>query len=47
MKKKLFLMIVLLCAVVQGAWAQSSWDEVYELTHAGVYINNGVVKVNK
>ena len=25
-------MIVLLCAVVQGAWAQSSWDEVYELT---------------
>ena len=32
MKKKLFLMIVLLCAVVQGAWAQSSWDEVYELT---------------
>jgi hypothetical protein len=46
MKKKLFLMIALLCAVVQGVWA-TEWDDVYELTHAGVYINNGVVKVNK
>ena len=25
-------MIALLCAVVQGAWAQSNWEEVYALT---------------
>ena len=28
MKKKLFLMIALLCAVVQGVWA-TEWDDVY------------------
>ena len=33
MKKKLFLMIALLCAVVQGAWAQASLDEVYAMTN--------------
>ena len=27
MKKKLFLMIALLCAVVQGVWA-AEWDDV-------------------
>ena len=32
MKKKLFLMIALLCAVVQGAWAQDEWDAVYTMT---------------
>ena len=31
-QKKLLLILVLLCAVVQGAWAQSSWDEVYAMT---------------
>ena len=31
-QKKLLLILVLLCAVVQGAWAQSSWDEVYAIT---------------
>ena len=32
MKKKILMMLVLLCAVVQGAWAQASWDEVYAMT---------------
>ena len=33
MKLKKFLCILaLLCAMVQGAWAQSSWDEVYAIT---------------
>ena len=32
MKKKLFLMIALLCAVVQGALAQDEWDAVYTMT---------------
>ena len=26
------MILALLCAVVQGAWAQSSWDEVYAIT---------------
>ena len=26
-------MLALLCAVVQGAWAQASWDEVYAMTN--------------
>ena len=33
MKKKILMMLVLLCAVVQGAWAQASWDEVYAMTN--------------
>jgi Phage-related minor tail protein len=32
MAKKLLLIIALLCAVAQGAWAQNSWEEVYALT---------------
>ena len=33
MKLKKFLCILaLLCTVVQGAWAQASWDEVYAMT---------------
>ena len=31
--KQLFLTLALLCAVVQGAWAQASWDEVYAMTN--------------
>ena len=31
--KQLFLILALLCAVVQGAWAQASWDEVYAMTN--------------
>ena len=27
--KQLFLILALLCTMVQGAWAQASWDEVY------------------
>ena len=30
--KQLFLTLALLCAIVQGAWAQASWDEVYAMT---------------
>ena len=30
--KQLFLTLALLCAVVQGAWAQANWDEVYAMT---------------
>ena len=33
MKKKILMILVLLCAVVQGAWAQASWDEVYAMTN--------------
>ena len=33
MKKKILMMLVLLCAVVQGAWAQASWEEVYTMTN--------------
>ena len=33
MKKKILMMLALLCAVVQGAWAQASWDEVYAMTN--------------
>ena len=32
MKKNLFLMIALLCAVVQGAWADGGWELVYRQT---------------
>ena len=32
-QKKLFLILALLCAVVQGAWAQASWEEVYTMTN--------------
>ena len=33
MKQKKFLMILaLLCAIAQGAWAQANWEEVYALT---------------
>ena len=30
--KNILCMLALLCAVVQGAWAQASWDEVYAIT---------------
>ena len=30
--KHLFLILALLCAMVQGAWAQDSWEEVYAMT---------------
>ena len=33
MKKKILMMLALLCAIVQGAWAQASWDEVYAMTN--------------
>ena len=33
MRQKIFIPIIaLLCAVVQGAWAQANWDEVYTIT---------------
>ena len=32
-RKKLLLLLVLLCAVVQGAWAQATWEEVYAVTN--------------
>ena len=32
MKKKILMILALLCAVVQGAWAQANWDEVYAMT---------------
>ena len=31
--KQLFLIFALLCTMVQGAWAQASWDEVYAMTN--------------
>ena len=31
--KQLFLTLALLCAMVQGAWAQASRDEVYAMTN--------------
>ena len=31
--KQLFLILALLCTIVQGAWAQASWDEVYAMTN--------------
>ena len=31
--KQLFLILALLCAMVQGAWAQTSWEEVYAMTN--------------
>ena len=31
--KQLFLILALLCTMVQGAWAQASWDEVYAMTN--------------
>ena len=30
--KQLFLTLALLCTVVQGAWAQANWEEVYAMT---------------
>ena len=33
MRKKLFFILALLCTMVQGAWAQASWDEVYAMTN--------------
>ena len=30
--KQLFLILALLCAIAQGAWAQANWDEVYAMT---------------
>ena len=30
--KQLFLTLALLCAMVQGAWAQANWEEVYAMT---------------
>ena len=33
MKKKILMMLVLLCTMVQGAWAQASWEEVYAMTN--------------
>ena len=32
MRQKVLFILALLCAVVQGAWAQASWEEVYALT---------------
>ena len=32
MKRKLFLILALLCAVAQGAWAQANWEAVYAMT---------------
>ena len=31
--KQLFLTLALLCTVVQGAWAQANWEEVYAMTN--------------
>ena len=31
--RQLFLILALLCAMVQGAWAQASWEEVYAMTN--------------
>ena len=31
--RQLFLILALLCAMVQGAWAQASWDEVYAMAN--------------
>ena len=31
--KQLFLILALLCAMVQGVWAQASRDEVYAMTN--------------
>ena len=33
MKKMILMTLALLCAVVQGAWAQASWEEVYAMTN--------------
>ena len=30
--KNILCMLALLCAVVQGTWAQASWEEVYAMT---------------
>ena len=32
MRHKIVLMLALLCAIAQGAWAQTSWEEVYQKT---------------
>ena len=31
--RQLFLTLALLCTMVQGAWAQASWEEVYAMTN--------------
>ena len=31
--RQLFLILALLCTMVQGAWAQASWEEVYAMTN--------------
>ena len=31
--RQLFLTLALLCTIVQGAWAQASWEEVYAMTN--------------
>ena len=38
MKKKIFLLFALLCAVAQGAWADDSWSSAssYELDRKGI-----------
>ena len=32
MRHKIVLMLALLCAIAQGTWAQTSWEEVYQKT---------------
>ena len=32
MRQKVLFILALLCAMVQGAWAQASWEEAYALT---------------
>ena len=32
MRQKIFLLLALLCAIVQGAWAQDDWATVYTQT---------------
>ena len=31
--KQLFLILALLCTVVQRTWAQANWEEVYAMTN--------------
>ena len=31
-KKKILMILALLCAIAQGTWAQDSWEEVYQKT---------------
>ena len=32
-QKKIFLILALLCTIVQGAWAQDDWADVYAMTN--------------